>query len=112
MYVNDVENDNLLKVAKIIEQTQKKPEIFTSQAEILYYFWLLIRGKLSVEDFLMFNDTYFSKKAYEYPVKNWFDAVYYVKYLPARFKKDKLFIFDKLYSSLIEKEELDDSFVV
>jgi len=35
-----------------------------------------------------------------------------VKYLPARFKKDKLFIFDKLYSSLIEKEELDDSFVV
>ena len=112
MYVNDVENENLLKIAEIIEKDKKKPEIFTSQAEVLYYFWLLVNWRLAVEDFLAFGDTYFSKKPYEYPVKNGFDAIYYVKNLPARLKKDRIFVFDKLYEELVKKENLQDSFVV
>jgi len=42
MYVNDVKNENLIKIGEIILKENKKPEIFTSQAEVLYYFWLLV----------------------------------------------------------------------
>ena len=112
MYVNDVENENLLKIAEIIEKDKKKPEIFSSQAEILYYFWLLSNWELSVEEFLMFNDTFFSKGTYEHLVKSGFDAVYYVKNLSVDSKEGKIFIFDKLYEELIKKEKLDNSFIV
>jgi len=112
MYVNDIENENLLKVAEVIEKDKKKPEIFTSQAEVLYYFWLLVNWELTVEEFLVFNDIYFSGKSYEYPVKNIFDAIYYVKNLPDTLRKDRIFIFDSLYEGLVKKEGLDNAFIV
>ena len=113
MYVNDIENQNLLKIAELIEKNKKKPEIFTSQAEVLYYFRLLINWKLSLQTFLLFRDTYFfPRKHYKYTIKNSLDAIYYIKALSPNLKKDKIFIFDNLYKELIKKEGLKNCYTV
>lgn len=112
MYINNMENENLLEVGKIILEENKKPEIFTSRAEILYYFWLLINWKIKPETFFLFPDVNFSVKQYQYSLKNPFDAVYYVINLSDSFKSKKVFVFDKLYQSLVIQFQLKNSFVV
>jgi hypothetical protein len=42
MYINDIQNDKLLEVGKIIERENKEPVVFTAKGEILYYFYKLI----------------------------------------------------------------------
>jgi len=100
MYVNDISNDELLKVAEKIEETGYKPEIFTFKWEVLYYFWQLVKDKIKPEDFVMFLDTIFSKKSYTWPVKNGYDGIFYYKNLDSRYKKNKIFVFDKIYENI------------
>jgi hypothetical protein len=103
MYVNDIKNEKLLLVAKIIEQTKQEPIIFTSKWEILYYFWLLVKWKMKVEDFYMFKDTFFNKKPYKYKIYNWFDALDYIKF---NYKKNKIYILDNLFETNLRKENV------
>ena len=112
MYVNDVKNENLIKIGEIILKENKKPEIFTSQAEVLYYFWLLVNWKIKLETFFLFPDVDFSIKSYQYSLKNSFDAVYYVANLPNSLKDKRVFVFDKLYQPLLKQLNLKNSFVV
>ena len=102
MYINDIKNEKLIKIAEKIEETGYKPEIFTSKWEVLYYFWQLVKWKMKSEDFVMFLDTIFNKKKYQYPVKNWYDGVVYFKNLDNRYKKNKIFVFDEIYEPLLE----------
>jgi len=111
MYVNDIQNDNLLKAALVIEEKWLKPEIFTSKGEILYYFWQLVKNKIKPEDFVMFLDTFFNKKPYEWKVKNWYDAVIYFKNLDKRKKRNKIFVFDKVYEKLLDEKNENVFFV-
>jgi len=102
MYINDVQNDKLLEVAKIIEQENKEPVIFTAKGEILYYFYKLINWKIKIEDFFQFNDIYFNKKLYNYKFLNWVDAVEYIK----NWKKSnkKIYVLDSLFlQDLVEE---------
>ena len=111
MYVNDIKNENLVEVAEQIERTWYKPEIFTSKWEVLYYFWQLVKNKIKPEDFVMFLDTVFNKKPYNWTVKNWYDAVIYFRNLDNKFKKNKIFVFDSLYKDLLEKVDENVFFI-
>ncbi len=104
MYINDIQNDKLLKVAKIIEKDNKEPVIFTAKGEILYYFWKLINWKIKLEDFFQFNDMYFDKKLYKYKLSNGVDALEYVK----NWKKSnkKIYILDNLFEQKIDEENV------
>ena len=103
IYVNDVKNEKLLLVGKIIEETNLEPVIFTRKGEILYYFWKLINGKISLEQFFMFNDTFFSAKIYNFKVKNGFDALGYVK---IAWKENKIYILDDLFETDLGKDNV------
>jgi len=99
MYVNDIKDEKLLEIAKIIETENKEPIIFTRKGEILYYFWKLVNWKIKLEDFYMFNDTFFSKKTYTYKLSNWADAIEYVKF---NNKKNKIYIIDSLFETKLD----------
>jgi len=95
MYINDIQNDKLLQIAKIIEKEKKEPVIFTIKWEVLYYFYKLVKWLIKLEDFFQFNDIYFNKKIYKYKVLNWVDALNYIK----NWKKsqNKIYILDDLF---------------
>jgi len=103
MYVNDIDNEKLIFIAQKIELENLKPVIFTTKAEILYYFWQLVNDRISIEDFYMFNDTFFKKKSYKYKISNWVDAIEYVK---NAYKKWNIYILDDLFETKIEKENV------
>lgn len=79
MYINDIYNENLKKIAEYIEKTNKKPIILTSKAFILEYFYLLLNDKISVEDFYMFWDVYKDYECERFFIKNPYDAFFYLK---------------------------------
>lgn len=104
MYINDIQNDKLLEVGKIVEKDNKEPVIFTAKGEILYYFWKLINWKIKLEDFFQFNDVYFDKKLYKYKLSNGVDALEYIK----NWKKSnkKIYILDNLFEQKIDDENI------
>lgn len=103
IYVNDVKNKKLVEIAYKIEKENIEPIIFTRKWEILYYFWKLINGKIKLEDFYMFNDTFFNKKTYKYKLSNWVDAIDYVK---NNHKKNKIYVIDDLFQTDIDLENV------
>jgi len=104
MNLNNVNNDELVKIAEKIEKENMEPVIFTKKWEILYYFWKLINNKLSIEEFYMFNDVFFKeKKLYKYKIKNWKDALEYLKY---NYKKNKIYVLDNLFEEKIDIENV------
>ncbi len=104
MYINDIQNDKLLEVGKIVEKDNKEPVVFTAKSEILYYFWKLINWKIKLEDFFQFNDVYFDKKLYKYKLSNGVDALEYIK----NWKKSnkKIYILDNLFEQKIDDENI------
>ncbi len=112
LYINDISNKNIIKIWKIIEKENKKPVIFTSQAEILYYFWLLVNKKIDLETFFLINEPWKTNYQYTYPVSTPFDGIYYVKHLPSSKKKNLIFIFDKKYTNLIHENKLENTYTI
>jgi hypothetical protein len=47
----------------------------------------------------MFNDTFFSKKTYDYKLLNWVDAIEYIK---LNNKKNKIYIIDGLFETKLD----------
>jgi len=103
IYVNDIKNEKLVEIAYKIEKENLEPIIFTRKWEILYYFWKLVNWKIKLEDFYMFNDTFFNKKTYKYKLSNWVDAIDYVK---NNHKKNKIYIIDDLFQTDIDLENV------
>ncbi len=117
MYINDIKNDNLILVANIIEQKNKKPEIFTSKWEVLYYFWLLKKWDINYEQFMLFNEIWYNwindKKLLLINKINWFDAIFYVKQKYFLNSNNwNILIFDKKYKSLSKKYWLNNVYYV
>jgi len=103
MYLNDIKNEKLLLVAKIIDETNYEPIIFTKKWEILYYFWKLKNEKIKEENFYMFLDTLFKWKTYKYKLTNGKDALEYIK---TNYKKNKLYILDDLFEEDFDKKNI------
>jgi hypothetical protein len=58
LFLNNMENSQIIKVWEIILKKNYQPVIYYSKALVLYYFWLLVNNKISVEDFYLLKDLY------------------------------------------------------
>ena len=104
MYINDIQNDKLLQVAKIIEKKNKEPVIFTARWEILYYFYKLVNWKIKLKDFFQFNDVYFDKKLYNYKLTNGVDAMEYI--MTWKKSNKKIYILDDLFYQDVDQDNI------
>lgn len=103
-YVNNVDSKDILKIWEIIEKEKKEPIIFTKKWEILYYFYKLVKWKIKLEDFFLYNDIYFKNKLYTYKLLNWFDAISYLKNIDL--DEQKIYIVDSLFKTDLKWENI------
>ena len=100
MYINDIENPNLIEAGKEIEKNPNlKPMIFTQKWAILHYFTKLVNEEISLEDFFyIWDSTGKHNTMVEYMYSSNIDALAYIKTkleLDKDYWKGKIFILDK-----------------
>ena len=105
MYINDINDKNLLKIWKIIEKNpQKTVKVFSQKAVILYYFHKLINNQITDKQFFYFWDSFWDLTNFVEDIYLWTDVAYYIQTyakLDKNYAKDNIFIVDKIYKNTV-----------
>lgn len=105
MYINSVDNDELIKIWKIISNNNKKPVILSSKAYILSHFYDFLNWKISLEDFYMIWDYYSNiDTKLDTFIKNPYDFFDYIK--NEKISEDKIYLVDKLFKWILDREDI------
>lgn len=104
MYINSIENEKLKQAWKLIIETNKEPIILSSRAYILKYFYKLINGKISIEDFYMIWDI---NTNIDTKIDNFINNPYdFLEYIKNEKESDTLYIIDNIFSWSLKRKDI------
>lgn len=105
LYVNSIENENIIKVGELIEKEKIKPIILSSNWYILKHFYDFLNWKISLEDFYMIWDYYSNiDTKLDTFIKNPYDFFDYIK--NEKISEDKIYLVDKLFKWILDREDI------
>lgn len=104
MYVNSIENENFLELARKIESENLEPIVLSSNWYIFKNFYKLLKKEISLEEFYMTWDLDSEVDLKLSFFRNPYDALEYLKLQSP--SKEKVYVFDKIFKSSSNRADI------